>query len=97
MASPRTLHDIRTLRSVATRLAPSNESAIWLRLHRLASEKLRLEREAELWQRKRQRIEQRLSEIEQQMQDLRGLSPGVAVECRASGAKRSLRHVTLEY
>lgn len=96
MVQPRTMHDIRTLRSVPSRAAPSNEGAMFLQLHRLASEKLRLEREVELWLRKKERIEKRLSEIEHQMESMRRASH-TYVESRVSQPKRGWREVTLEY
>jgi len=97
MAGPRSMHDIRSIRSVATRAIPTNEGAIFLQLHRLASEKLRLEREVELWLRKKERLEKRLGEIEQQMENLRSLGPGVQIESRLNSPKRDWHQVTLEY
>ena len=97
MAGLRTMHDIRSLRSVTTRSLPLSESAVFLQLHRLASDKLRLEHEVELWLRKKERLEKRMTEIEQQMDNLRRTSPGVTVESRASAPQRPYRQVTLEY
>ena len=95
MAGLRTMHDIRTLRSVVTRGMPTSEGAVFLQLHRLASEKLRLDREAELWMRKKERIEKRLAEIQQQMDRLRQVSPGVPE--RAEGQRSAWRQVDVEY
>lgn len=97
MAELRTMQDIRTMRSVSTRAIPTSEGAIFLQLHRLASEKLRLDREVELWLRKKERIEKRLGEIEQQMENLRQLCRSVTVESRVNRPKTALRRVTLEY
>lgn len=97
MADPKTMHDVRTLRSVAGRASPTDEGAVFLQLHRLASERLRLEREAELWLRKKDRIEKRLAEIEQQMEGLRSLGTGLRVESRVNDPKPALRRLTLEY
>ncbi len=97
MAGPKTMHDVRTARSVATRAMPTSEGAIFLQLHRLASEKLRLEREVELWLRKKERIEQRMGEIEQQMERLRPICSGVTIESRINAPKKAWRQVTVEY
>ncbi|MBI4306771.1 MAG: hypothetical protein HY678_10675 [Chloroflexi bacterium] len=97
MAGPKTMHDIRSIRSVATRAVPTSEGAVFLQLHRLASEKLRIEREVELWQRKKDRIEKRLIEIEHQMENLRTLSPSLTVEEKINKPRAAWRHVTLEY
>ncbi len=97
MAGLKTMHDIRSLRSVAARAVPSSEGAIFLQLHRLASEKLRLEREVDLWLRKKERIENRMGEIEQQMESLRHLCPNLTVETRVRSPKKGWRQVTLEY
>ena len=91
------MHDVRTLRSVATRATPASDGAIFLQLHRLAGEKFRLEREAELWLRKKERIETRLSEIEQQMEKLRRLSPTLTVESTVTRPGKAWREVALEY
>ncbi|MBI4317320.1 MAG: hypothetical protein HY675_02425 [Chloroflexi bacterium] len=97
MAGPKTMHDIRSLRSVATRAIPTSEGAVFLQLHRLASEKLRLEREVELWQRKKDRIEKRLIELEQQMENLRAFAPSLIVEEKVNRPRTAWRQVTLEY
>lgn len=97
MASAKTMRDVRTMRSIATRRAPMTEGAVFLQLHRLCSEKLRLEREATLWLRKKERIEQRLGEIEQQMETLRRLGQSAAATPGAGGPKKAWQHVTLEY
>ncbi|MBI2863116.1 MAG: hypothetical protein HYX94_00950 [Chloroflexi bacterium] len=97
MAGLRTMHDIRTLRSVVTRAVPASEGAVFLQLHRLASEKLRLERQVEIWQRKQERIEKRLTEIEQQMENLRHSDRSVTVESKINRPKKALRQITLEY
>ncbi|MBI4498612.1 MAG: hypothetical protein HY689_12005 [Chloroflexi bacterium] len=98
MAGPKTMHDIRTLRSVASRALPTSEGALFLQLHRLASEKLRLEREVELWLRKQERIHRRLGELERQMEHLRQLCPSLSAEAKATPPQRGgWRHVTLEY
>lgn len=97
MAGPKTMHDIRSARSIATRAMPTSEGAIFLQLHRLASEKLRLESEAELWLRKKERIEKRLGEIEQQMERMRLLCPTVTVESRINRPTKAWRQVTVEY
>jgi hypothetical protein len=76
MAGLKTMHDVRTLRSVVTRSAPTSDGALFLLLHRLASEKLRLEREVDLWLRKKERLEKRLMEIEQQVEHLKQVRPG---------------------
>ncbi|TAK29828.1 MAG: hypothetical protein EPO21_20425 [Chloroflexota bacterium] len=97
MAGPKTMHDVRSIRSVATRALPAGEGAIFLQLHRLASEKLRLEREVELWLRKKERLEKRLAEIQQQMEHLRGQNPDLIIESRVSTPKNAWRQVTVEY
>lgn len=97
MGGQRTLHDIRTLRSVATRAMPSSEGATFLQLHRLASEKSRLEREVEMWLRKKEQIEKRIGEIEQQMERLRQLCPSVTVEARGNLPRRAWNQVSLDY
>lgn len=97
MATLKTMHDVRSLRSVVTRAIPNSEGAVFLQLHRLASEKLRMEREAELWLQKKERIEKRLAEIEAQMESLRRSHPEVIVESRVKSPKRDWRQVTLEY
>ena len=97
MADPKTMHDVRSIRSVSTRAMPSSEGAIFLQLHRLASEKLRLEREVELWLRKKDRIEARLTEIEHQMEALRGVCPRIAVEPRVTETKHGVCEMVLEY
>ena len=98
MAGLKTMHDVRSLRSVAARATPASEGAVFLQLHRLATEKLRLEREAEQWLRKKERLEKRLSEIEGQMEHLRqACPPGIAVESRLNSPRKAWRPVTLEY
>ena len=97
MVGPKTMQDIRTLRSIATRALRTSEGAIFLQLHRLASEKLRLEREVALWLRKQERIEQRLAEIEQQMAHLRQLCPSMTAESRVHTPQQVWHQVALEY
>ena len=96
MADLKTMHDVRTMRSIASRAIPENEGAIFLRLHRLTSEKLRLEREAESWQRKKERIETRLREIEQQMGQLRQLNQQTRVEVPGH-ARPPWQEIVIEY
>lgn len=91
------MHDIRTMRSVATRAGPGTESAAFLQLYRLASERLRLEREVALSLRKKERVEQRLGEIERQMESLRRPGPGITTEARATRPGIAWREITLEY
>ncbi|MDO8673301.1 MAG: hypothetical protein Q7O66_17990 [Dehalococcoidia bacterium] len=97
MGELRTMHDIRTLRSVVTRAAPPDEGAAYLHLHRLATEKLRLEKEVEIWQRKQERIEKRLTEIEQQMANIRPGTGNITVESKINRPQRTLRQIALEY
>ncbi|MBI4493348.1 MAG: hypothetical protein HY690_11225 [Chloroflexi bacterium] len=97
MARIKTMQDVHTLHSVPGRAMPTDEGAVFLQLHRLANEKLRLEREVELWLRKKERIEQRMREIEQQMESLRQLAPSMTVESTVRSPKQSWRRMTLEY
>ena len=53
MAALKTMHDLRNARNLARGTDTDGESAVYFQLHRLASEKLRLERESEQWQLKR--------------------------------------------
>ena len=97
MPGPRTMHDIRTLRSVAAQRAATDERAAFGQIHRLACEKHRLERELEFWLSKKQRIELRLAEIEQQMRTLSSASFPAVNGSRAPAAPPGWREVTLEY
>ena len=97
MPGPRTMHDIRTLRGIGSRVPTMSESATYLQMHRLASEKLRLEREDELWARKRERIARRLAEIEQ---ELKRTSRGRAIRAsktRIESPTRAHQQVILDY
>jgi predicted nuclease with TOPRIM domain len=66
MPTPKSLHDLRTMRSVRTR--PVSEVQAYLEMNRLAGERRRLERELEMGSQKIERIQRRLDEIEEQLQ-----------------------------
>lgn len=93
----KTMHDVRTMRSIAARMAAMPEDKILLQLHRLAAEKLRIGREADLWLRKKAQVEHRLREIEEQMASLRQLSPRAASESLVSKPQTTWQQVTIEY
>lgn len=63
---PRTVADVRTVRSMPARSGPGGEQDAYAALGQLAREKRRLLAEQELWQRKLERITRRLAEIDAQ-------------------------------
>lgn len=76
MPSPRSLRDTPTIRSVLTSpLSRLAGGSAYLQLYQLSTERHRLEREAEEWERRRERIAQRLGQIEEQMRRLAALVP----------------------
>lgn len=96
MPKPRTMSDIRSLRSVHSSAVPRGQPAALLQMHRLATEKHRLEREVEMWARKKEQIERRLTEIEQQLELLRKAAAHTE-ETRQKASKVAWREVVLEY
>jgi len=64
------MRDVPGMRTVIGRSRPGGEQAIYIDLHRLVTEKARLERELAMWQANVQRIQERLAEIDAQMQQL---------------------------
>jgi len=68
VGAPRTVHDVRSARSLQGRAGRGDEQDAYARLGQLAREKQRLLAEQELWQRKLQRTIKRLTEIASQME-----------------------------
>lgn len=98
MVGVKTVHDVRSLRNLNTRGVPTSESIVYLQLHRLASEKLRLEDAVEALVFKKQSYEKRLGEIEQQMDTLRRSCPtGQATESTESSPGKNWQQVVVEY
>ncbi len=105
MPTLKSLHDLHTVRSVRTR--PAGQVQAYLEMNRLAGEQKRLERELVMWMQKIERIQRRLIEIEEQMQEHMqelGYTNGsveAAVPRRddkqATAPEGKLRQVTLEY
>lgn len=96
MPRPKTISDIRSIRSTCSSAIPRGQPAALLQMHRLATEKHRLEREMEMWTRKKEQIEQRLTEIEQQLQLVRGVDVR-AEKPRPQAAGSAWRELLLEY
>ncbi len=95
MKRPKTMSDVRALRSVGGSAIPRGQPAALLQMHRLATEKHRLEREVELWARKKDQIAQRLTEIDQQLDVL--TKTAARTEEAKPKAEPSWREVLLEY
>jgi chromosome segregation ATPase len=70
MTTLRGMHDIRSMHSVARRGIPMDGQAAYVDMHRLMTEKNRLERELGMWQANVQRIQARLADIDNQMKQL---------------------------
>ena len=66
----RGMRDVRSMHSVAKRGGPVSETGAYVDMHRLMTEKARLERELGMWQANVQRIEARLADIDNQMKQL---------------------------
>lgn len=96
MADLRTMHDVRSVRDISTQASLARGGSIFLELHRLSSESIRLERQITLWDRKQQRALIRIQEIEQQMKLLQD-SQSRALSMAATRPARNLHHVVLEY
>jgi predicted nuclease with TOPRIM domain len=109
MPMHKSLHDLRTMRSVKTR--PIGEVQAFIEMNRLTAEAKRLEHELEMWTQKVERIQKRLHEIEQKRQaqmlelgyesrndSADGAMPrGNEKRTASSETLRELRQVTLEY
>lgn len=96
MPKPRGMSDVRSIRSVGTSSVPRGQPAALLQMHRLATEKHRLEHEMDMWARKREQIERRLTEIEQQLDALRKTAVQIE-EVKPAASRASFREVVLEY
>lgn len=66
----RGMRDVRSMHSVVKRGGPISETGAYVDMHRLMTEKDRLERELGMWQANVKRIEARLADIESQMTQL---------------------------
>ncbi len=97
MGVPRTVHDIRTARSLPARAGPGSEPDAYVRLSQLASEKHRLMGEQELWQRKLERITKRLREIDLHMDRLRRQVSEIHDEQGSRSPERLWREIELPY
>jgi Skp family chaperone for outer membrane proteins len=64
------MRDVRSMHSVVKRGGPTSETGAYVDMHRLMTEKERLERELGMWQANVQRIEARLADIDNQMKQL---------------------------
>jgi len=109
MSMQKSLHDLRTMRSVKAR--PISEAQAFSEINCLTAEAKRLEHELDMWTQKVERIQKRLYEIEQKIQaqmvelGYTRLNNGAeAMAPRGNGKKtassetlRELRQVTLEY
>jgi hypothetical protein len=92
------MRDVRSLHSSIRRSGPVNEQAAYVDIHRLMTEKARLERELGMWQANVQRIQARLADIEVQLRQLDGIT--ARERERRNGAeaeKPAFEEMTLTY
>lgn len=97
MAIPRTVHDIRTARSIPARVSSASEQEAYARLSLLATEKHRLMDERKIWERKLERIEKRVREIDQQMDQLGHQVSEINKQGVASSSRALWHEVELSY
>lgn len=75
------MKNVRSMRSVITSSAgPTDEQSAYLAMHRLMTERKRLARELEMWEANVQRIKEHLVEIDNQMEQLRGVMTQTAAD-----------------
>lgn len=75
------MKNVRSMRSiVASSTGPSDEQSSYLAMHRLMTERKRLARELEMWEANVQRIKERLTDIDNQMEQLRSAVAKTAAE-----------------
>ncbi len=80
---PKSMKQVRSMRDVsASSAGPADEQTLYIELHRLLTEKQRLENELRMWQANVDRINSRLVEIE-----------ATVVQVRASAAELASRAV----
>ncbi|MBI4671554.1 MAG: hypothetical protein HY741_07790 [Chloroflexi bacterium] len=101
MANFKSMHDLRTIRSVRTR--PRGQTQSYIEMHRYAEERRRLEQELQMWTQKIERIQRRLAELDELLQtqlaqaqkELLALQP--AFIATTDESKPAWSQVTLEY
>lgn len=94
----RGMHDIRSMQSVARSSGgPMDGRAAYVDLHRLMTEKARLERELTMWQAKVQRIQARLADIETQMQQLDEITARDRAKRDGGTQEDAVQEMTLTY
>ena len=92
------MRGVPSMRTVIGRSRPSGEQAIYVDLHRLVTEKARLEGELAMWQANVQRIQGRLADIEAQMQQLDEIAAREREKRNNTGEEEhSLDEMTLTY
>lgn len=85
---PKSMRHARGMRDVvATTAGPADEQTLHIELHRLLTEKARLESELQMWMANVDRIKNRLSEIELQANQVRAAANEMAA--RANGDDKS--------
>ena len=92
------MRDVPSMRTVLGRSHPNGEQAIYIDLHRLMTEKARLEGELAMWQANVQRIQKRLAEIDAQTQQLDDIAAREREKRNNTGeAEHGLDEMTLTY
>ena len=64
------MRDVRGMRSVGGHSKPASEESAHIDMHRLITERSRLQRELNMWRGNVERLEKRLADIEGQLQEL---------------------------
>jgi len=91
------MRDVPSMRTVIGRSRPSGEQAIYVDLHRLVTEKARLEGELAMWQANVQRIQGRLADIATQMQQLDEIAARDRAKRDGATQEDAVQEMTLTY
>jgi hypothetical protein len=94
---PRTVQDIRAMRSMPTGAGPASEPDTYAKLSQLARERQHLLAEQQLWQRKLQRIASRLAEVDAQMLRLRRDVPEARAARQPAPPGQAYREMEFRY
>jgi len=85
---PKSMRNARGMRDVsAANAGPADEQTLHIEMHRLLTEKARLERELQMWMANVDRIKNRLSELDVQITQVRATANEMAE--RAAGNSKS--------
>ena len=94
----RGMRDVRSMHSVVKRGGPTTETGAYADLHRLVTEKARLERELGMWLANVRRIEARLADIESEVKQIDEMTAREREKRDAAAeATEPYREMTLTY